>query len=300
MAATDIKPFTQDDVDHPERFLDKANPRAKLVSFGNHLLLQVTPTKPRPDGTFTVSASWIYRYSIDGRERRMGLGSNKDGSRLSLDDARAEVRNLQKQVSRKEDPLQQRRREKRERMARQSTTVTFQAAAVEYISAHEHGWSSPHYRRQWKRTLETYVYPKIGQVPVADITPELVLRVLEPHWRTATCNMRKIRARIAKILGYAAAKGYRAKGVNPAAFQRINPEITPHGFRSCFKDFASDRTDAPDEVSEFCLGHIKTGLAAAYRRRTAVEKRRELLKRWADYCAVIEGDSITTFKKRSA
>jgi hypothetical protein len=73
--------------------------------------------------------------------------------------------------------------------------------------------------------------------------------------------------------------------------------VSAHGFRSCFKDWAGDGAIAPDEISEFCLGHVKTGLAAAYRRRTAVEKSRELLAQWADYLDVIEGDNVTTFRR---
>jgi integrase len=84
------------------------------------------------------------------------------------------------------------------------------------------------------------------------------------------------------------------------AARRIDPTISAHGFRSTFKDWAGDKAHAPDEVSEFCLGHVKTGLAAAYRRTTAVEKRRKLLAQWANYCDVIQGDNVIPFKKRTA
>jgi hypothetical protein len=59
----------------------------------------------------------------------------------------------------------------------------------------------------------THAYPIIGTVAVADVT-DTMLRVLEPHWTTSTATMRKLRARIGRVLGYAGVKGYRPKGVS--------------------------------------------------------------------------------------
>jgi Arm domain-containing DNA-binding protein len=64
------------------------------------------------DGTYTVSKSWVFRYSLDGRECRLGLGSF---DKLTLDRARLKAVLLQEQVERKEDPKVQRDREKVDR-----------------------------------------------------------------------------------------------------------------------------------------------------------------------------------------
>jgi integrase len=77
----------------------------------------------------------------------------------------------------------------------------------------------------------------------------------------------------------------------------LNPNIVPHGFRSCFSDWAGDETDAAEETREFCLAHIKRGTAGAYRRKTAVKKRAVLLQQWADHCAIIEGSNVTDLKR---
>ena len=59
----------------------------------------------------------------------------------------------------------------------------------------------------------------------------------------------------------------------------------PHGFRSTFRDWAGDRTDFPREVIEAAMSHqIPDKAEAAYRRSTALEKRRELMEEWARYC----------------
>lgn len=60
--------------------------------------------------------------------------------------------------------------------------------------------------------------------------------------------------------------------------------ITVHGFRSTFKDWASEKTSFPNIVSEAALGHaISDKVEAAYRRGELLEKRRELMEAWATY-----------------
>lgn len=62
--------------------------------------------------------------------------------------------------------------------------------------------------------------------------------------------------------------------------------VTVHGFRSTFKDWCSEETDFPNEVSESALAHmIEDKTEAAYRRGALLEKRRQLMEAWADYCS---------------
>ena len=62
---------------------------------------------------------------------------------------------------------------------------------------------------------------------------------------------------------------------------------TAHGFRSSFRDWAGDKTSFPREIAEAALAHgIGDKAEAAYRRGTALEKRRELMESWAGYCAM--------------
>jgi integrase len=67
--------------------------------------------------------------------------------------------------------------------------------------------------------------------------------------------------------------------------RRMNVEATAHGFRSSFRDFAGDRTAFPRDVAEAALAHkISDRVEAAYRRGSALEKRRELMEAWASFC----------------
>jgi integrase len=59
-----------------------------------------------------------------------------------------------------------------------------------------------------------------------------------------------------------------------------------HGFRSTFRDWCGDTTHYPREHVEGCLAHrVGNSVELAYRRQTALEKRREILAAWAEYCA---------------
>jgi integrase len=62
-------------------------------------------------------------------------------------------------------------------------------------------------------------------------------------------------------------------------------DVTIHGFRSSFRDWAAEATSFPSEVVEMALAHAVSGkVEAAYRRGDLFEKRRKLMAAWADYC----------------
>jgi integrase len=67
--------------------------------------------------------------------------------------------------------------------------------------------------------------------------------------------------------------------------RRLGADVTVHGFRSSFRDWAAERTDTPHEVAEMALAHtIASAVERAYRRGDMFEKRRELMAAWAAYC----------------
>ncbi|WP_318012237.1 tyrosine-type recombinase/integrase [Mesorhizobium sp. ESP6-5] len=63
-------------------------------------------------------------------------------------------------------------------------------------------------------------------------------------------------------------------------------ELTVHGFRSTFRDWAAEQTNFPRDIAEAALAHvIADKTEAAYRRGDALEKRRRLMTAWARYCS---------------
>jgi integrase len=68
------------------------------------------------------------------------------------------------------------------------------------------------------------------------------------------------------------------------ALGRMKLDVTAHGFRSAFRDWAAERTSFPNEVAEMALAHtIKNKAEAAYRRGDLLEKRRALMETWCDH-----------------
>jgi integrase len=77
---------------------------------------------------------------------------------------------------------------------------------------------------------------------------------------------------------------------------------TVHGFRSTFKDWARERTNFPNEVSEAALAHINADkVEAAYARGDLFEKRRKLMEAWAGYCSTVEtgGGDVVSINRRA-
>jgi integrase len=71
----------------------------------------------------------------------------------------------------------------------------------------------------------------------------------------------------------------------PSVLDRLGyGHITVHGFRSTFATWAEECTDYPDGVREAALAHqYKDAVMAAYQRGTKLEKRRALMRDWADF-----------------
>ena len=66
-------------------------------------------------------------------------------------------------------------------------------------------------------------------------------------------------------------------------------ELTVHGFRSSFRDWAAERTGFPAEVAEMALAHVVADkVEAAYRRGDLFRKRRQLMDAWARHCAAVK------------
>jgi integrase len=88
-----------------------------------------------------------------------------------------------------------------------------------------------------------------------------------------------------------------------AVFKRLTKfkSYTPHGLRSCFRDWASERTQFQNETLELALAHtIKNKAEAAYRRHDQLEKRMKLMQMWQQHIeANNQSPSIISLKTKS-
>ena len=68
-------------------------------------------------------------------------------------------------------------------------------------------------------------------------------------------------------------------------------DLTTHGFRSSFRDWAAEITAFPAEVAEMALAHtVSSKVEAAYRRGDLLEKRRQLAEAWAAYVEFVRNE----------
>ena len=389
-----------------------------ILHDGAGLYLRIAPSGAR---------SWVLRYQIDGKRRDMGLGPYP---LLGLAEARDKARELRKLKLEGKDPLEARKAERQAQRLAEAKGRTFREVAEKYIKAHKASWKNAKHAAQWPSTLETYVYGKLGDLPVAAIDVGLVAQVMEqdidgtPFWQARPETASRVRGRIEAILDAATVRGYR-EGPNPAQWKgnlahilpvqdkvrrvthhtalpyaelptfiadlrdrpgmgaraleftiltaartgevigarwseidlvekvwmvpaermkagrehrvpltdtaiavldAVRPlapqhngepdpaapvfpgprralpmsnmamtsalrrmgraELTVHGFRSAFRDWAAERTAFPREVAEMALAHaIGDKVEAAYRRGDLFEKRRQLMDSWERYCA---------------
>jgi integrase len=70
-------------------------------------------------------------------------------------------------------------------------------------------------------------------------------------------------------------------------------DLTAHGFRSSFRDWAAECTDFPREVAEMALAHaVESQVEAAYRRGDLFEKRITLMSAWANHCDILPQEKV--------
>ena len=79
--------------------------------------------------------------------------------------------------------------------------------------------------------------------------------------------------------------------------RRLGEDVTVHGFRSCFRDWVSEETNHSHEVAEMALAHaISNKVEKAYRRGNLLERRRQLLQEWQEYCFSQSASNVLELK----
>ncbi len=170
---------------------------------GNGLYLYVKKTGTR---------SWIQRLVVRGRKREIGLGSVV---LVSLAEAREQALANRKLARAGGDPLAEKRRS--------LGVPTFAEAAGRVIEQKRAGWRSPKTARLWTRSLEMYAFPRLGNLPVSEITSGDVLEMLSPIWHARPKVARAIRLRVRAVLEWAVAMDWRTD--NPC--DRLLPVLGP-------------------------------------------------------------------------
>jgi integrase len=123
-----------------------------------------------------------------------------------------------------------------------------------------------------------------------------------PLSERATCMLRDLeRTRGATVYVFPGAKQNAPLSVTALdmVLRRLGQNITVHGFRSSFRDWAGNETHFPREVAEAALAHVVGDKAEqAYRRGDALEKRRQLMAAWANFCERVPTGHILSIHNR--
>ena len=182
----------------------------------------------RPSG----AKKWLQRYTFNGRRREIGLGSAKI---VSVATARKNAYQNLVLVSDGIDPIENRKQDK--------TIPKFEEAARTVFEANRPTWRNAKHAAQFITTLETYAFPIIGNMSVADISSTHVLQILSPIWVTKPETARRIRQRLSTVFKWCIAKQWRADDPADLAIVRALPNQK--------KNITHRKSISYNEVSEF-------------------------------------------------
>jgi integrase len=167
--------------------------------------------------------SWVFRYTLNGKARYMGLGPYPG---VSLAEARRGAEGHRGLLREGKDPIEARQEHRQTARLKAAQSVTFEHCAKQYIDDHIAGWRNTKHADQWRSTLETYAYPVFGSLSVQVIDTALVTKVLGPIWKNKTETATRVRQRVEAILDWATAHGYRS-GDNPARWRGHLDKLFP-------------------------------------------------------------------------
>ena len=147
------------------------------------------------------SKAWIWRGTVNGKRRDLGLGRYPY---VSLAQARQQAFEYRTVALEGGDPT----------LLRSGAVPTFATAVEKVIALHAGRWKNSTTEGDWRSSLGTYVLPAIGSMRVDEITTADVMDCMAPIWNTKPETARRVRQRVARVMRWTMAQGYRQD--NPA------------------------------------------------------------------------------------
>lgn len=174
---------------------------SRLKDQGAHAVGGVTGLYLKIDG---ASRSWVLRVVVGHRRHHMGLGAFPG---VSLAQARQKAQELRESIQKGTDPLREKAAARAVLQAAQSSAITFEQAALNYIRDHESSWSNAKHAAQWLSTLKTWAFPFLGKLHLEDLTTGHILEVLRQQvgdegtlWTARAETASRVRQRIEKVI----------------------------------------------------------------------------------------------------
>lgn len=212
---------------------------AKIKATGRHSVGGVDGLCLNVEGNSRV---WILRAVVGKRldkdgmlkphRRDIGIGPYPE---VSLAEARAKATELRLQIRSGIDPIAHKQEQFEKQRTQQLKNKTFRECAKVVIANKTRELKNEKHIGQWSSTLETYIYPTIGNLSIGTITKVDIAEALKPIWIEKNETAKRIRGRIETIFDYAKAMGY-FEGDNPAEWKgnlepilgNLKQESRPH------------------------------------------------------------------------
>ncbi|MEA9567540.1 tyrosine-type recombinase/integrase [Polynucleobacter sp. AP-Nickl1-40-C4] len=180
--------------------------------------------------------SWLLRVRAKPKRLNIGLGPYPQ---TSLAEARAEAKLKLSEVKSGVNPISTKKRAKSELAIQAGRAKSFIDCAEAYMKAKAAEYKNEKHAKQWRTTLNTYVYPIIGRLLVADISRRNILDVLEQEikdpktkkslgsfWEVRTETATRVQQRMKAVFDYALVNEYRTT-VNPATWEGYLDTLLP-------------------------------------------------------------------------
>ena len=171
------------------------------------------------------SRAWVLRVVVGQRfddngkqqihRRDIGLGSYPE---VSLAEARTKAQEMKAQIRKGIDPIQQKQDQLQALRIQKLRDRTFRECAQIVIANKSRELKNQKHIAQWSTTLETYIYPILGDRVISSISKVDIAKALEPIWAEKNETAKRIRGRIETIFDYAKAMEY-FEGDNPAEWK---------------------------------------------------------------------------------
>ena len=144
------------------------------------------------------SKDWQWRGTLHGQRLNLGLGSYPH---VTLEEARQTALEYRKAARSGQDPR---------RVTKPDAVPTFAELAEEVIAMRQEDWrNGAKSADQWRASLRDYANPKIGNMPVDQISRRDVKAVLDPIWRKKHETARRVKQRIQLVMWEAVGREYR-------------------------------------------------------------------------------------------
>jgi integrase len=216
------------------------------------------------------SRHWVQRLTIRGKRVNRGVGPYP---MITLYMARDKALDMQRAAREGRDLV-------REARIEAAKCTTFKEAFADFFSAKGETLKNPKHRALWQSTMETYVFPTIGRMPIGDVTATDIIKILKPIWVEKAETGKRVLQRVKATFDHAITNGWRESDPCRGVIQSLGG--TGH------RDVEHHRALAYNEVPAFlrtlrtCNSNAITKLAFEFLVLTATRSKETRLADWAE------------------